>query len=83
MARGCPVVCSDAACLPEVAGGAAELVPAGDVGALAEVLDGLLGDDGRRSRLAAAGRARAADLTWAASAAAHAHAYTAALAPAG
>jgi len=81
MGRGCPVVCSDAACLPEVAGGAAELVPVGDVGALADALDAVLGDGARRERLAAAGRARAADFTWAASAEAHARAYTAALAP--
>ncbi len=78
MARGCPVVCSDAACLPEVAGGAAELVPVGDVAALADALGGVLDDDARRDRLVAAGRARAAAFTWAASAEAHARAYRAA-----
>ena len=79
MARGCPVVSSDAACLPEVAGGASLLVPVGDVGALTDALGGLLADDGARAGLAKAGRARADDFTWAASAAAHAAAYTAAL----
>ena len=79
MARGCPVVCSDAACLPEVAGGAAELVPVGDVGALADALAGLLQDGARRDRLVAAGRGRAAAFTWAASAEGHARAYAAAL----
>jgi hypothetical protein len=37
-ARGCPVVTTDAACLPEVAGGAADLVPVGDVEALGAAL---------------------------------------------
>ncbi|HZB71573.1 MAG TPA: glycosyltransferase family 1 protein [Acidimicrobiales bacterium] len=78
MARGCPVVCSDAACLPEVAGGAAELVPVGDVAALADALGGVLDDGARRDRLVAAGRTRAAGFTWAASAEAHARAYRAA-----
>ena len=41
--------------------------------------EGLLADDGARAGLAKAGRARADDFTWAASAAAHAAAYTAAL----
>jgi glycosyltransferase involved in cell wall biosynthesis len=78
MARGCPVVCSDAACLPEVAGGAAELVPVGDVAGLADALAAVLDDGARRDRMVAAGRRRAADFTWAASAEAHAQAYAAA-----
>jgi glycosyltransferase involved in cell wall biosynthesis len=82
MARGCPVVCSDAACLPEVAGGAASLVPVGDVAALTDALGELLDDPGRRAGLAAAGRARATAFTWLASAEAHARAYAAALAAA-
>jgi glycosyltransferase involved in cell wall biosynthesis len=76
-------VCSDAACLPEVAGGAAELVPVGDVGALADALGGVLDDGARRDRLVAAGRTRAAAFTWAASAEAHARAYAAAAAASG
>jgi glycosyltransferase involved in cell wall biosynthesis len=79
MARGCPVVCSDAACLPEVSGGAAELVPVGDVAGLADALASVLDDGARRDRMVAAGRRRAADFTWAASADAHATAYRAAL----
>ena len=67
------------ACLPEVAGGAAELVPVGDVAALDDALAGVLDDGARRERLAAAGRARAASFTWEASAVAHARAYAAAL----
>ncbi|MBW3580709.1 MAG: glycosyltransferase family 4 protein [Actinobacteria bacterium] len=79
MARSCPVVVSDAACLPEVAGGAGMVVATGDADALAGALGGLLADRDRRDERAAAGRARAASFTWAASAAAHARAYGAAL----
>lgn len=75
MARGCPVVASDAACLPEITGGAADLVPVGDVDALAEALGRLLDDESYRARRVVAGRVRAADFTWEASAAAHARAY--------
>jgi glycosyltransferase involved in cell wall biosynthesis len=80
MARGCPVVSSDAACLPEIGGGATALVPVGDVDALAGALEAVLTDDAHRAALADAGRARAAQFTWAASAAAHRAAYDAAVA---
>jgi glycosyltransferase involved in cell wall biosynthesis len=80
MARGCPVVCTDAACLPEIAGGAATLVPVGDVDALAGALEDVLTDAGRRAAMADAGRARAAEFTWERSAAAHRLAYEAAAA---
>ena len=80
MARGCPVVTTDAATLPEVAGGAADLVPVGDVDALAGALRRLAEDPLHRAERSAAGLARAASLTWEASAAAHARAYEAALA---
>jgi glycosyltransferase involved in cell wall biosynthesis len=79
MARGCPVVTSDAACLPEVGGGAAVVVPTGDVGALTDALDELVRSGTRRDALAAAGRARASDFTWARSAMLHARAYEAAI----
>ena len=78
MARSCPVVVSDAACLPEVAGGAGVVVPTGDVDALAGALERLLGDEIFRGERVAAGRARAASFTWATSAAAHAAASAAA-----
>jgi glycosyltransferase involved in cell wall biosynthesis len=80
MARGCPVVTSDAACLPEVVGGAGVVVPTGDVDALTAAVDQLVGSDARRAELAAAGRARAAAFTWERSAALHARAYEAAVA---
>lgn len=79
MARGCPVVTSDAACLPEVGGGAAAVVPTGDVGALTETLDELVRSATRRDALAAAGRERARAFTWERSAALHARAYAAAI----
>jgi len=80
MARGCPVVTSTAACLPEIVGDAGVLVPPDDVDALASSLAELLGDEKRRLDLAARGSARAQLFTWRASAEAHAAAYRAALA---
>jgi len=77
MARGCPVVTSDAACLPEVGGGATVVVPTGDVAALTDALDGIVRNG---SPLVDAARARAAEFTWERSAAAHRAAYEAALA---
>ena len=78
MARGCPVVTSDAACLPEVGGGAAVVVPTGDVDALTDAVDELLRDDARRAALSVAGLERAREFTWERSAALHAAAYEAA-----
>lgn len=79
MARGCPVVTSDAACLPEVGGGATVVVPTGDVGALTDALDELVRNGERRAQLAEAGLARAAAFTWDHSAAMHVVAYADAL----
>lgn len=79
MARGCPVVTSDAACLPEVVGDAGVVVPTGDVDALTDALDELVRSEPKRAELADAGRRRAATFTWERSAAAHARAYEAAL----
>ncbi len=64
MASGAPVVCSDAASLPEVVGDAALLFPAGDVTAAAGAILRLLDDDSLRASLVAAGRVRAATFTW-------------------
>jgi glycosyltransferase involved in cell wall biosynthesis len=65
MALGVPVVCSDAPALVEVTAGAALTVPVGDVVGLAEALRDVANDASLRTRLAAAGRDRAASLTWA------------------
>lgn len=68
MAHGVPVVCSDRASLPEVAGGAAMLFDPADPGALHATLVRVLGDAALRERLVEAGRTRAATATWARSA---------------
>ena len=60
MAAGCPVVCSTAPALAEVAGAAARSAPASDPAALAAHCRALLADEALRRELAARGRARAA-----------------------
>ena len=65
MACGTPVVTSTAACLPEIAGGAALLVSPTDVDALAHALDQLLSAETLRADLIAKGLARAREFTWA------------------
>ena len=79
MARGCPVVTSDAGALVEVGGGATTVVPVGDVDALAAALDQLASDADHRRQRAAAGQARSGDFSWSRSATAHACAYRGAL----
>jgi glycosyltransferase involved in cell wall biosynthesis len=79
MACGTPLVVSDAGAIPEVVGPdglCADLVPPGDVGALAAAIAALLDDPGRRERYGAAGRARVEErFSWRAVAAATAAAY--------
>jgi len=75
MARRCPVVTSDAACLPEVGGDATVVVPTGDIDALTDALGELVADPGARARLGDAGVARASMFTWQRSAELHAAAY--------
>jgi glycosyltransferase involved in cell wall biosynthesis len=63
LAQGLPVIACDAGPVRELVGDeAALLVPPGDVGALSEVLDLLLGDATRRKRMSAAARRRAGEL---------------------
>ena len=69
MLAGVPVVATAAGAVPEVVGDAAELVAPGDVGALAGALCRVIDDAALRARLVAAGRARAAEFSWASSAA--------------
>jgi glycosyltransferase involved in cell wall biosynthesis len=64
MARGVPVLTSNTSALPELVGDAAVQVTPGSTAALATALEGLLSDAGERSRLSAAGRARAGSYSW-------------------
>jgi glycosyltransferase involved in cell wall biosynthesis len=63
MASGVPVVAADAGALPETCDGAAVLVPP-EPEPIAAALLALLDDPQSRERLVAAGRGRAAALTW-------------------
>jgi glycosyltransferase involved in cell wall biosynthesis len=64
MACGTPVICSDTTAMPEVAGGAARLVPALDVEAWAEAIDSVLTDRELRRRMRSDGLRRAANFSW-------------------
>ncbi|PSJ24567.1 glycosyltransferase, partial [Streptosporangium nondiastaticum] len=59
---GVPLVATAVGGVPDLVGGAAELVPYGDSAALAGAVSRLLADPARRAELTAAGRAQAA--TW-------------------
>ena len=65
MACGTPVICSDATSLPEVVGEAALLADPDEAQEWSEKIVGVLGDPSLARELSGAGRARAADLTWA------------------
>ncbi|HVE68577.1 MAG TPA: glycosyltransferase family 1 protein [Solirubrobacteraceae bacterium] len=69
MSRGVPVATSDRSSLPEVAGDAALLFDPLSPRAIATAMETLLGDAQRAERLRAAGRRRAAQFTWEATAA--------------
>jgi glycosyltransferase involved in cell wall biosynthesis len=64
MARGVPVACSRASALTEVAGDAALLFDPGKVEEISGAIRSMLDDPQLRSRLADAGRARAAEFSW-------------------
>ena len=74
---GAPVVCADAASLPEVVGEAALLFPAGEQGRLATTLARVLRDPVLRADLAAAGTSARRQFTWANTAAATVAVYAA------
>ena len=59
MAAGAPVIVSDGGALPEVAGQAGVIVPAGEPGALADALERVLRDDALRARMGEASLERA------------------------
>jgi glycosyltransferase involved in cell wall biosynthesis len=64
MARGVPTIVSTASSLPEVAGDAAIAVQPRSVIDLAGAIERVLGDPALAARLSAAGRERAASLSW-------------------
>lgn len=70
MAAGAPVVASDIRALREVSGGAAMLVPVGDVEAWAGALEALLLQPAVRAEMVEAGRQHASLYSWEATAAA-------------
>jgi glycosyltransferase involved in cell wall biosynthesis len=63
-ASGVPVVTSNLTSLPEVSGGAALEVDPLDVGAIGDAMLALVREPALRARCITAGRARAAQLTW-------------------
>jgi glycosyltransferase involved in cell wall biosynthesis len=64
MACGTPVICSNVAAMPEIAGGAARLVPALDVEAWAETIDSVLSNLELKRRMRSAGFKQAANFSW-------------------
>jgi glycosyltransferase involved in cell wall biosynthesis len=64
MACGTPVVCSDAASLPEVVGEAALLVPPGDVQGWRAALERVASDHELATELRRKGILRAAEFSW-------------------
>lgn len=64
MLFGCPVICADAASLPEIVGRAAELVDPSDVQEIAQGIWRVLSDSGRRAVLIEQGRQQAAQFSW-------------------
>ncbi len=70
MRSGLPVVCTDGGSQPEVAGGAAVVVPRDDARAMASAVVALLNDPARQRDLQRRGLVRAGEVTWDATAAA-------------
>lgn len=79
MARGCPVIASDAASLPEVLGGAGLLVSPDDLGGWSHAMLGLLDNPARCRQMGNAGRHRAQAFSWGCAATALTDAYRSAL----
>jgi glycosyltransferase involved in cell wall biosynthesis len=64
MASGCPVAAADRGAIAEVCGEAALAFDPTDEEAIADAIRRIVGDEGVRSRLRAAGLARAAEFRW-------------------
>ena len=65
MAHGCPVVSSNASCMPEVLGEAAEYFDPLDVAAQARAIEAVVFDGQRKAELVQRGTARRARFSWA------------------
>ena len=64
MGRDCPVIASDIPALREISGEGAMLMPPEDVGAWAEAIRGVVGDDSAREELQRRGRAQVERYSW-------------------
>ena len=64
MSRGCPVICSDLPVLRDVAGPAARYFDPRDPASIDAAIEAVLSDAGLRTRMAAAGSARASEFSW-------------------
>ena len=64
MACGTPVITSDASSLPEVTGAAAELIDPEDAAAIADAIERVMAEPGRRAAMRTAGIQRAALYSW-------------------
>lgn len=64
MSCGCPVIASDASCIPEVVGNAAYSVSPLDAGAIAQAVDELVESEARRAELVELGLRRAERFSW-------------------
>jgi glycosyltransferase involved in cell wall biosynthesis len=64
MACGCPVICSNAASMPEAAGDAALFIDPEDKDSLVHAMETLVEDTGLCRNLKTAGLARAKQFTW-------------------
>ena len=64
MASGTPVIASHAASIPEVLGNAGVLLDPLDVRGWTDAILNVINDEAQRTRLRAAGLARAGEFTW-------------------
>lgn len=64
MASGVPVIVSNRASLPEIVGNAGVLINPEDIESLAETMESLLGDKGKREKMSKMGLQRAKNFTW-------------------
>ncbi len=64
MACGCPVICSDAASLPEAGGNAARYIAPDDIEGVVTAMNDVASDDKLRATMKAKGLRHAASLSW-------------------